>query len=411
MPKKMNSAGQMQNYVPKGNGDASGEYGDNATGSNIHYKAEGGETINKTQGGGKPSTPKTQDTPTSSDGKKENNNFKNYISEKFKDDEFGKNLDYHFESGNDFGKAAVNYAISKGAQISISNLGFCYCEGGDVAFIKQRLTTEENEYSCKARGETFYHEFWHSIDYLSSAELIDDEDKKYVLDNTKGEGFLKMIYANRNLSGVSTGKKLSNGKTLYETLKDECHRIALNRKKQKGTTWDNIKEDYKNEKEKKLNEKYPELEQKRRLKEDLANQIEERAKEMAKENGSRMWMRYYIQLIENDAEYNNLSKEINSMEKYGHKIETEMMKSWMSISDIYGMYNKVGFGFCGGHESSYTTKRGKEVMAREFIAEFGSAFSRKDEFAKKEMELFNKYFPETSKMCNELVNMILKHTK
>lgn len=37
MPKKLNSAGQMQNYVPAGNGDASGEYGDNATGSNKHF--------------------------------------------------------------------------------------------------------------------------------------------------------------------------------------------------------------------------------------------------------------------------------------------------------------------------------------------------------------------------------------
>ena len=37
MPTKPNRAGQQQNYVPKGNGDASGEYGDNATGSNKHF--------------------------------------------------------------------------------------------------------------------------------------------------------------------------------------------------------------------------------------------------------------------------------------------------------------------------------------------------------------------------------------
>jgi hypothetical protein len=39
MPRKLNSAKQMQNYVPAGNGDASGEYADNATGSNKHFKA------------------------------------------------------------------------------------------------------------------------------------------------------------------------------------------------------------------------------------------------------------------------------------------------------------------------------------------------------------------------------------
>jgi len=37
MPTKPNRAGQQQNYVPAGNGDASGEYGDNATGSNKHF--------------------------------------------------------------------------------------------------------------------------------------------------------------------------------------------------------------------------------------------------------------------------------------------------------------------------------------------------------------------------------------
>lgn len=39
MPTKPNRAGKQQNYVPKGNGDASGEYGDNATGSNKNFKA------------------------------------------------------------------------------------------------------------------------------------------------------------------------------------------------------------------------------------------------------------------------------------------------------------------------------------------------------------------------------------
>ena len=37
MPKKPNKAAQLQNYVPAGNGDASGEYADEETGSNIHF--------------------------------------------------------------------------------------------------------------------------------------------------------------------------------------------------------------------------------------------------------------------------------------------------------------------------------------------------------------------------------------
>ena len=37
MPTKLNKAGQQQPYVPQGNGDASGEYADNASGSNKHF--------------------------------------------------------------------------------------------------------------------------------------------------------------------------------------------------------------------------------------------------------------------------------------------------------------------------------------------------------------------------------------
>ena len=39
MPEKLGKGGAgMQNYVPAGNGNASGEYGDNASGSNVHFK-------------------------------------------------------------------------------------------------------------------------------------------------------------------------------------------------------------------------------------------------------------------------------------------------------------------------------------------------------------------------------------
>jgi hypothetical protein len=42
MPTKLGKGGAgQQNYVPKGNGDPSGEYGDNATGSNIHITFKG----------------------------------------------------------------------------------------------------------------------------------------------------------------------------------------------------------------------------------------------------------------------------------------------------------------------------------------------------------------------------------
>lgn len=50
MPTKRNKAGQQQPYVPQGNGDASGEYADNQSGSNKHFTnfKQPGETTTKT---------------------------------------------------------------------------------------------------------------------------------------------------------------------------------------------------------------------------------------------------------------------------------------------------------------------------------------------------------------------------
>lgn len=49
MPTKLNRAGNQQNYVPAGNGDASGEYGDNATGSNKNFTTKKQEPENPTR--------------------------------------------------------------------------------------------------------------------------------------------------------------------------------------------------------------------------------------------------------------------------------------------------------------------------------------------------------------------------
>lgn len=46
MPKKYNSAGKLQEYIPAGNGDPSGEYGTNKGTGNKHIKLGGGTTPN-----------------------------------------------------------------------------------------------------------------------------------------------------------------------------------------------------------------------------------------------------------------------------------------------------------------------------------------------------------------------------
>lgn len=54
MPTKPNRSGEQQNYVPSGNGDASGEYADNESGNNIHFKnfkKPENEAASKSKGG------------------------------------------------------------------------------------------------------------------------------------------------------------------------------------------------------------------------------------------------------------------------------------------------------------------------------------------------------------------------
>lgn len=67
MPQKPNRAGNMQNYVPAGNGDASGEYGDNASGSNKNFATQNNTNTQSAQ-------PKQTTTPPSSTQSKQNQN-------------------------------------------------------------------------------------------------------------------------------------------------------------------------------------------------------------------------------------------------------------------------------------------------------------------------------------------------
>lgn len=49
MPTKRNHAGNQQPYIPAGNGDPSGEYGDNATGGNVHIRIERKDPIEQVE--------------------------------------------------------------------------------------------------------------------------------------------------------------------------------------------------------------------------------------------------------------------------------------------------------------------------------------------------------------------------
>lgn len=377
MPKKMNRY-EMQNYVPEGNADG-GQYTFDGGSSN------GGGSGRK--GGNR--KPKTND-PSSKADVKTHQDFHEYIERNHSGD-FGKSLTENFDTGNDDAKTVINGLIKKGVKIEESKNGQCYTRNGIVVV---GGIDNFGKYSYKAKGEVFYHEFWHAADdgflNILTREDIETLANKY--------GF-NTYYYNR---GISTAKILSNGKTLLDTLNEECHKISVNKA---GGKWDAIIDAYRDEVNNEL----------KNINTDKAHETltdyEEESKKLFPtfdDNGVYLYgnERKRLLWLNSNKEYKDAKQQLDDAEM---KAKTKVFKHWGSISDIYGLYNKISYGFGSGHPSSYAKVPGS--IAREFMAEYGSARSRNDDDAKKELALFKKYFPEASKCAEEIFNMVLKEAR
>lgn len=407
MPKKKNKAGQDQNYVPAGNGDASGEYADNETGSNrnfANFKApDNNEEIVE---------------EVKKDEKKYYENFDSMVNWGFEDNySFGEHLRKTFDTGTDEAKELVDNAIGNGVNVVKSEgTNAFYSTDGAVVNLRYTDVGETGKYSSHVKGDTFYHEFWHCLDNIHASglnyinKLVDENDLKHVVESLKSSrGLTSYIKAHQLSRFLSTGKVLSNGKTLYETLKGECRKLST--RKDGFSSWDRILEEYRNIVENTVDEKYPnwrELENRRRI-------IEGEVRRTLIDNGYSVFSEEYHnkrnELLNSNTEYIELKDKFNEKTNYSIEVENDLRKSgWMSISDMYGIYKKVAYGFCGGHKGSYSNNL-PGAIALEFMAEFGSAKSRSDKYAKNELELFKKYFPETSKAGEELYNMVVNNFK
>lgn len=200
MPTKPNRAGEQQNYVPKGNGDASGEYGDNESGSNVHFKAfkKPEETATTTGISVKVAkTPKAAETTNTAGTPKVDDNMdastlvketigKSQLNEKNKANFFDGFSKGTKEAQNDIGnllkKLPLKYGLANRAVFS----------GGNTIKLEPKKANARTE-------DSFYHEHYHAIDYLYSQDNNDGLGKKY----------------------ASRSVKLSSGKTLQETLQEE----------------------------------------------------------------------------------------------------------------------------------------------------------------------------------------------
>ena len=427
MPTKPNKAGQQQNYVPQGNGDASGEYADNASGSNIHF------TNFK-----KPDEVKTEKVDTDQEiqiektDKPSHTDFNGYLLSKHGDgtnlNDFGKALKDNFDVGNDDAKSLVNSAIKNGVTIhhakGISN----YSGAVNLSNI-----SHFGAYS-KDKGDTFYHEFWHCFDNIYAkgqvdafgkptlSGLITEEDIKHLSETAKSkktklygfsiESFAHLTYMRDNLS---TCKVLSNGKTMFETWKNECHKMTLGNKKEGAMSWHQLIKDYEKDIDDEIDKQFPNFKENQKKYANFKQEIEQQAQKLfptwtsANTFDNSAWdkRKDYVKKKLIEGGYGELEEEKEKVDIAKGKIKNQKNKEWLNMSDAYGIYNKVSYGFCGGHAGNYGGKL-EGAGALEFMAEYGAAKAIGNE---KQLSLFQKYFPETSKMCEELQNMILEHHK
>lgn len=373
MPKKMNRY-EMQNYVPEGNADGG------------QYTFDGGSS-----NGGGSRKPKKNDPSPKADVKT-HQDFHEYI-ERNHSGYFGKSLTESFDTGNDDAKTVINGLIKKGVIIEESKKGECYATRDGLVVIGG--INNFGEYSVKAKGETFYHEFWHSAD-SGFLNLLTKED----IDTLTNKYEFYMYYYNHELS---TAKILSNGKTLLDTLNEECNKISVSKA---GDKWQSIVDDYRDD----LNNELTKINTDKTH--EIIDNYEEESKKLfptfdddgvyLEDSGMqrRKW-------LESKKEYIDAKQQLNDAEM---RAKNKVLKYWGSMSDIYGLYNKVSYGFANmGHPGSYAEVPGS--IAREFMAEYGSARSRNDDDAKKELALFKKYFPDTSKCAEEIFNMVLKEAR
>lgn len=368
MPTKPNRAGEQQNYVPPGNGDASGEYGDNATGSNIHYQTKGEEK--------KPIKVDIKQEPPKNDKPKDIIKSKqdNFEYAKKNSTFKGKTLDTLNEIINKADDECVDllnkayskrkYTFSHGNGIYYSFYGKLKCEKND--FI-------ENGRGYGKVGSVWFHENGH------------------LLDNS---------YSDSGREWASTSFKDEKGNTLYDYLQEELKDLTNNKTDIGEIT--KMRDKYKEEKISK--EEQDEYQKYKSIEQDIHNEFFEKEKELLKKYGyteqylqerNKLYEEIQKQKIgENYNRYKELSNKSIEAEKYAKsKYYTEIT----TISDI--LSSKMYFGLGVGHSLSYYKKNPKS-LALEF---FANMFSAKSVGSNSTIELTKKYFPKSCAMFEKIL--------
>ncbi len=364
MPTKPNHSGQQQEYVPAGNGDASGEYADNATGSNVHFKSF--------------KKPKKDSVNIKIDDNKSNErqNLKtvednyNFVE---KNCTFNKSI-----------KTKLKDILNNADKDSVELLNNAY---NNIEFkIKFRI------------GDSEYSRF---REYLKTDKQDFEENGKYGIQGAtwfhENGHLVDNVLSGNPTEWLSSTYKNEEGKTLNDIATEELRDIYSKGKKEIT----DIKQKYiDNALNKFDNKRYEELYNKR-----FNNSLDQKKSELYQlfydkkisyeEFRNRKNALSDIQFLseEERAEYEDLRKQKISLERDAvNKFYTE----YATISDLYSSEDGTGFGL--RHSLHYYGKnsnlRGIEL--------FANLFSDKA-INKKGYETTKKFFPKSVKMFEEII--------
>lgn len=428
MPTKPNHSGQQQEYVPAGNGDASGEYADNATGSNVHFKSfkkpekESGSKTEKTVKD-KPVGVKVEEKekPTSK-GIKENYNGKgkslleNEMKNRFPRSKNLKTLLDDIKEADDDLSGVIgdfyvnnpNVELKLGKNLKSAYKWYTdYWTGEKVQEVAIGYGAFGDNTQSYAKGSVFFHESGHA------------------LDRTYGKGTDIFMQWSVDYKGED-GKSLSD--TIYDELKNS-DRDALDKeiKAEKDKALEKLRAQA--DKTRKELNKYDEgIKAKYKTDFDNVQRLREEKNKFVVDNvvalrdrNSQEYAKYtelnnsfteannkYWNAIFN--EFNNDTERLRLKKEYDNAYENERVGSselsgninrkYGDLSDMFQastgkMLSSIGMG----HDENYfnSTKRGSEAFAEILSAKATNPESYK---------LMKKYIPQTLAKFDEIMEKI-----
>lgn len=370
MPTKSDRWGNQQNYVPAGNGTASGEYADNEAGENKHFtNFQKPKTLNKDI----KVDIKTDDTQKNNKPLKNREDNIKFVEEHstFKKNDKEK-INQIINNADDKIIDSLNIAYQKGYVEFRIGRGI-YAYGGLVKTEKQDL---DNYGRFGIMGEVWFHENGHLFD-----NKMAESRKDYLSDTYKNsEGFSLNDIATKELKEFmdnKTYKEIINTKLNY--IENELKEFNNNRFDELSAKVEKINKDKSEAKKKYLSMFY----------EDKITFDEYR------KFSDKIETEFQSSLSDKELkELSDLRKEKSELTK---KATDKFYIDYATISDLYSS-SGVSYGFGVGHTANYYRKdkrnRGIEL--------FANLFSNKA-VNKKSYEMTKKYFPQSVKMFEEIL--------